>query len=202
MGLVRRQQHGDVTPPTPGDPAPAFLTDPDPVARRRAVQALPAAPDAVGTLVEHLRSEPDNAVRQAAFHALAAMNSAAAAEGAASLLTEPDAALRNGALEALSAMPEQAAALLDTLGQHADPDVRSFAILLAADLPPARAGTWLMALAEREEDPNVCAHLADALGGTGLPDAAAALAAIAARFPDSPFVRFAAETALRRLGSV
>ncbi|MFM7348641.1 MAG: HEAT repeat domain-containing protein [Erythrobacter sp.] len=198
MGLVRRSQ-GAAEPAPPPVP-PASLGDPDPSVRRRAVQALGAAPDAAARLASHLREEPDASVRDAAFLALAGLGTRAAAEAAASLLTEPDAALRSGAFEALGAMPAEAAALLAPLGHHADPDVRSFAILLAADLPPATSGAWLIDLASREEDPNVAAHCADALGGTGLAEAAGALRTIAARFADQPFVRFTAETALRRLG--
>lgn len=198
MGLVRRfPAPSDAPPPSQN---PARLDAPDPAERRRAVQALGDHPEAAARLVTLLRGEVDRAVREAAFLALAALATPEAAESAASLLTEPDAALRSGALEALAAMPQQAATLLEDLGHHPDPDVRSFAILIAADLPPQTSAAWLIALANREADPNVAAHCADALGNTALPAAAPALRTIAGRFADQPFVRFVAETALRRLG--
>ena len=198
MGLLKRI---DTTTSGEAPVPPPSLADPDPAVRRRAVQALCDAPDAVETLAWLLRTEPDNSVRQAAFLALSALDTPEAAASLAGLLAEPDPALRNGALEALAAMPLHAAGLLEPLGRNADPDIRSFAVLIATDLPSEAAGAWLIAMAEREADPNVCAHLAEALGGSGLAGAAAAIAAIADRFPDDAFLRFATETALRRLGS-
>lgn len=201
MGLLRRQQPGDTPASPPDGHREASLTAADPALRRQAVQDLAGEPGAVDTLIGLLRTESDHAVRQAAFSVLTAIGTAAAAQGAASLLGEADPALRNGALEVLSAMPQHALALLDPLGRHEDPDVRTFAILMAADLPADATGAWLIALAERETDPNVCAHLADALGGSGLPQAAAALEAIGARFTAHPFVAFAVQIGLRRIGA-
>jgi HEAT repeat protein len=201
MGLLRRNRREDVPDTSVFDQPAASLTDPDPARRRQAVQALGGEPGAVDTLIALVKAEPDNSVRQAAFCVLSALDCRAAAEGAASLLVEADPALRNGAHEVLAAMPQHALALLEPLGRHTDPDVRAFAILIAADLPAEAAGDWLIGLAHCEADPNVCAHLADALGGSGLPGAADALAAIAARFGDTPFVGFAVQIALRRLGA-
>lgn len=203
MGLMKATARRDAALPGEADLAPASITDPDPAIRRRAVQALGVAGnaegDAVETLVWLLRSEPDRSVRQAAFSALATNGSLEAAQATASLLADDDPALRNGALEALGAMPDAAAALLEPLGHHADPDVRSFAVLLAAGLHRAEACDWLIARAASEAEPNVAAHLAEALGGTGAPGAAAALEAIRARFAGSAYLGFAVDMALRRL---
>jgi len=151
-------------------------------------------------LLRVLRGEADRSVRQAAFSALAGIGSREAARAAATLLTEEDPALRNGALEALGAMPDAATVMLEPLGHHADPDVRSFAVLLAAGLHRAEACDWLIALAARENEPNVAAHLAEALGSTGAPGAIAALEAIRARFAGNAYLGFAIDMALRRLG--
>lgn len=177
----------------------ASLADPDPALRRQAVQALIGDPEGPRGLADLLQDEADPSVRQAAFLALTAIGTRAAAEAAASLLSHPDPALRNGAVEALAAIPDHAAALLDRLGQDADPDIRSFAVLLAADLPAPGAADWLLAIAGREGDANVCAHVAEALGGSLAPGARAALSAMAARFSGEPQVQFAIEIALRRL---
>lgn len=203
MGLLKAGGPGLAPPaaPAPAPVGPASLADPDPALRREAVHALVGAPDAVDRLVEVLAGETDHSVRQAAFIALAATGSRAAAEAAAALLADPDPVLRGGALEALAAMPVHAAALLEPLGRAADPDIRSFAVLLAADLPVAAGGAWLLALAERENDANVCAHLAEALGGSAADGAPAALAALAHRFPADAHLQFAVEIALRRLGA-
>jgi len=200
MGLLKAAGRAP-DPAAPASPAPS-LADPDPGLRRRAVQALAQDGDAVDKLLGVLRDETDKSVRQAAFTALAAIGSDAAVDALAGLLADPEAALRNGALEALGAMPAQAAALLDQLGRHEDPDVRSFAVLLAADLPQGEADAWLAALARSEADANVCAHLAEVLGQRGADEeGVAALHAIAARFAGSPFLRFAVDTALRQLSA-
>ncbi len=182
------------------DLAEASLTDPDPAQRRRAVQALAGEPDTIETLIWLLRGEADNSVRQAAFTVLAATEGLEAARGVATLLTDPDPALRNGAFETLAARPEEAAAMLVPLSHHADPDVRSFAVLLAAGLPGHAGAPFLIELAARETEPNVCAHLAEALGGSGAPEAGAALATLRAHHPDCAFIGFAVDLALRRLG--
>lgn len=168
--------------------------------RRRAVQALSGSEGNVGTLIDVLRQETENSVRQAAFIALATMNSGAAAEGVAALLCEADPALRNGALETLAAMPEHAGALLEPLGRHEDPDVRIFAVLLAGELAHIDTSSWLIDLAGREADPNVCSNLAEALGGAGVRAAIPALEGIAARFADQPFLVFSVDSAIQRLG--
>ncbi len=135
----------------------------------------------------------------AAFLLLASLNSREAARGVSVLLSDADAALRNGALETLAAMPEHAGPLLAPLGQDEDPDVRIFAVLLAAELQDPAAADWLLALAAHETDANVCSNLAEALGGTGRAEASDALAAIGARFAGDPFLGFAVDTALQRL---
>lgn len=198
MGLLKA---GSRSADAPAAAAPAAsLADPDPALRRQAVQGLVGDPDGPRRLAALLQDEAEGSVRQAAFLALAAIGTRDAAEAAAGFLSHPDPALRNGALETLGTMPENAAALLETLGQDADPDIRSFAVLLAADLPGPEAEAWLIAIAQRESDANVCAHIAEALGGSIAPGAHAALSAIAARFAGEPQLQFAIEIALRRLG--
>jgi len=198
MGLLKARSRMADTP-VAAAPIPT-LCDPDPARRRLAVQMTSGDPQAAARLVDLLHDEPERSVRQAAFLALATIGTRAAAEAVASLLSHPDPALRNGALETLAAMPDHAAALLDALGQDADPDIRSFAVLLAADLPGPDAGAWLVDLARRETDSNVCAHLAEALGGSAASGARSALSAMAARFAGEPHLQFAIDIALRRLG--
>ncbi|WP_408586091.1 HEAT repeat domain-containing protein [Novosphingobium sp.] len=199
MGLVKARAAGngaafDAAP----EDAPR-LDHPDAVQRRRAVQALAGDADCVDKLVTLLRVEKESLVRQAAFLLLASLNSREAARGVSVLLSDADAALRNGALETLAAMPDHAGPLLASLGQDEDADVRIFAVLLAAELQDPAAADWLVALAAHETDANVCSNLAEALGGTGRIEAAAALTAIGARFAGDPFLGFAVETALQRL---
>lgn len=179
--------------------APASLGDPDPGARRRAVHALAAAPGNEAALCRHLRAEPDVSVRETIHLALARLGTVDAASGLAELLGSEDAGLRNSALESLVAMPEAAAGLLRRLREAPDPDVRIFGAILAAELPFPWVGGWLAAMLAEEPDANVCAALTEALAEVGGREAAPALAALGARFPGEPFLRFAAEAALRRL---
>jgi HEAT repeat protein len=203
MGLMNAARRAEFALP-PGDPAQSDIADPDPAIRRRAVQALGAGGDAsdeaIETLLMVLRGETGRSVRQAAFCALAAIGSREAARAAASLLTEEDSGLRNGAFAALGAMPEAATAMLEPLGHHADPDVRSFAVLLAAGLHRAESDGWLIAMASRERDPNVATHLAAALCSTGALGAVAALETIRARFAGNAYLGFTIDMALRQLG--
>lgn len=203
MGLMKAVWGTDFAPPD-DDLALRGIADPDPAIRRLAVQALGAGEDASEEVIEMLlrvlRGETDRSVRQAAFSALAAIGSRDAARAAATLLTEEDPGLRNGAFTALGAMPDAATAMLEPLGHHAEPDVRSFAVMLAAGLHRTEACDWLIALAAREAEPNVAAHLAVALGSTGAPGAAAALETIRARFAGNAYLGFTIDKALRRLG--
>ncbi len=199
MGLVKARSGGNGATFDPAPEDAPRLNHPDAMMRRRAVQALAGDAASVEALVDLLRSESDSLVRQAAFLALASLNSPDAARAVCVLLSDADAALRNGALETLAAMPDHAAPLLDALGLDGDPDVRIFAVLLAAELEAPAATDWLIALAARERDANVCSNLAEALGGTGRAEAATALTTIGARFADDPFLGFAVETALERL---
>lgn len=203
MGLMNAARRAEFALPL-GGPARPDIADPDPAIRRRAVQALGAGGDAsdevIETLLRVLRGETGRSVRQAAFFALAAIGSREAARATATLLTEEDPGLRNGALEALGAMPDAATAILEPLGHHADPDVRSFAVLLAADLHRAQSDDWLIAMAAREVDPNVASHLAVALCSTGALGALAALETIRARFAGNAYLGFTIDVALRRLG--
>jgi HEAT repeat protein len=205
MGLMEPVHHA-VFAFSDTDAFATRIADPDPSVRLRAVAALGQSSgtgtgaDAVDTLLWVLRSEPDRRVRKAAFGALAAIGSRDAARAAATLLADEERALRKGALEALQAMPAAAAAMLVPLGHHPDPDVRSLAVLLAARLHRAEACDWLVTLAAREADPTVAAHLAEALGRSGQPDAAPALEGLRARFAGHAYLGFALDMALRRLG--
>jgi HEAT repeat protein len=205
MGLMKPVHHTVFAFSDP-DAFATHIADPDPAVRLRAVAVLGessgtgSGSGAVDTLLWVLRSEPDRSVRKAAFGALAAIGSRDAARAAATLLADEERALRKGALEALQAMPDAAVIMLVPLGHHTDPDVRSLAVLLAARLHRAEACDWLITLAAREADPTVAAHLAEALGRSGLPAAVPALEALRARFAGHAYLGFAFDMALRRLG--
>jgi HEAT repeat protein len=200
MGLLKANRTVQEEPTQAASALPLpELDDADPMQRRRAVRMRANEPDAVAALVGLLAKEEDNLVRQTAFLELAALNSDEAAMGVSELLSAADPALRNGALEALSTMPEHAVRLLEPLGQSPDPDVRIFAVLLANELHVESTTDWLMALAGREDDANVCSNLAEALGGTGREDVLPILQSIIDKFPQEPFLAFAAETAMQRI---
>ncbi|NBC37415.1 hypothetical protein GTZ99_12725 [Novosphingobium sp. FSY-8] len=200
MALLKAKAAENVAnPASQSGVSPASLDSDDPMERRRAVQQCVEEPNPVAALLGLLREEHENIVRQAAFTELAALGTSEAAQGLAELLSNADPALRNGALEALVAMPEQAMGLLAPLAFCDDPDVRIFAVMMANELPSERTADWLIALAAKEQDANVCSNLAEAIGGTGRRDALPVLQAIIERFPREPYLAFAAETAMTRI---
>jgi HEAT repeat protein len=202
MGLAKARPRASADlAEAPVDPTPprCRLEDPDPAIRRRAVHALAAEPGNEARLCRHLPLESDRSVRETILLSLVRLGTDEAASGLARLLASEEAVLRNGALESLAAMPEAAARLLDQLRAAADHDVRIFAVILAGGLPFAWIGDWLTAMLAEEQDPNVCAALAEALAETGDHRAVRVLEAMRARFPDEPFLQFVAETVIRRL---
>ena len=179
----------------------ADLTSSDANERRAAVEHLASRPGSEEELCRQLAQESDRSVRERILLALVGLGTVEAAEGLAELLTDEDPALRNGALESLSAMPDQAELLLDQLNGSADPDVRIFGLLLAADLPRARAQQWIARYLDDEEDANVCAAAAECLAQIGDEDAVAPLERLRKRFEHEPFVEFVCSAALAQLGA-
>lgn len=211
MGLVKAGNR-PVEPPAPeaAPPPPdlpdllAQVEDGDPAVRRRAARALGTVlgghPQAVPGLCERLGEEEDHAVRETLLLTLMGLRSRAVAEGLIPHLRSEDAGLRNAVIDALQKMPDAVAPCMEDILHDPDSDVRIFAVNVLAALPHPQGPEWLIDVVEHDDHLNVCVAAVDVLTEVGGPEAAAPLRRLLARFPDEPFLAFAVETALRRIG--
>lgn len=182
----------------------AELEAQNPAARRWAARDLVEAnPDAgaevSAVLLQRLEREDNPAVREAIFTGLTRLGDAVAVAGLVSCLRSEDATLRNEAIEALKQLPEAVAPMMHGLLQDADPDVRIFAVNVLESLRHPQVEAWLIAVIEQDPHVNVCATAVDLLGEVGSSAARSALEALRQRFVDEPYIRFAADLALKRI---
>jgi HEAT repeat protein len=205
MALVRRAA-GHTAGDAALDDAPygqqqwiADLASADAAIRRRAARALSELPDAVPALCGHLASERSLSVRSIILTGLIINKSPVVVEGLLPLLRSEDANLRNGAIEALQQMPTEVAPHVEAMLADSDSDVRIFAVDVLAALPHPMVPEWLCRVVTLDPHVNVCAAAVDALAEAGDADAIPALEALAERFSDVAFIRFAADAAIRRI---
>lgn len=178
----------------------AALDSPEGGQRRRAARDLVAFPEAGPLLCVHLGREPAASVRAVILTTLIRLKSPAVVEGLLPLLRSEDSALRNAAIEALQEMPDEVEPHVADLLADPDSDVRILAVNMLSLLPHPKAPDWLAEVVAREPHINVCAAAVDGLAEIGNESAVAPLQALAARFPEVPFIRFAAAAAIRRIG--
>lgn len=178
----------------------AALAAPEAGERRRAARELGAFPEAGPLLCAHLAREPAASVRAVILTTLIRLKSPAVVEGLLPLLRSEDSALRNAAIEALQEMPMEVEPHVADLLADPDSDVRILAVNMLSLLPHPKAPDWLAEVVAREAHINVCAAAVDGLAEIGNERAIAPLQALAARFPEVPFIRFAAAAAIRRIG--
>lgn len=204
MGLVKAER---TKPDTTAAEVPPDLPEllrrldgEDAVMRRGAARSLATRPEAAGALCDRLERESDPAVREVILLGLIALASPAVADRLIADLRTEDVGLRSGVIEALQAMPKAVAPNIETLLADADSDIRIFAVNILSKAPLPSASGWLIGVIEHDARVNVCAAAVDALAEIGGPEAVAPLRALAARFPGEPFLAFAIETALRRIG--
>lgn len=181
---------------TPGPGAVAQLADAAPDQRRRAAQALAGVAEALEPLAARLPVEPDAAVRDALFDALARIESAAAAEALIPLLASETADLRLGAVAALRRLSRFVAPRIEALLTDPDPDVRLMALDILSALPAPAPVSGLGLVLARETDVNVIVTALDRAAIFGAPDLVPAITAIRARHGDQDFVAFCCDHAL------
>lgn len=169
--------------------------------RRWAARDLAAHPEAAAALVGQLRSEPENSVRQVILTSLTQIGNDTAIQGLIDCLYLEDAMLRNAAIEVLKELPEQVAPFMGKLLQDPDPDVRIFAVDVLESLRHPRVEDWLIEVISQDPHVNVCATAVDLLGEVGSAQAKAALIALKQRFADEPYIQFASDLALKRIGA-
>ncbi|MER7006099.1 HEAT repeat domain-containing protein [Dactylosporangium sp. NPDC000555] len=198
MALVRRDS---TTAPDDDDPQVLGrrLTDPDAEIRRRAALGLDGVAEAVPALLARVPVETDPAAREAVLTTLAALDRADVAAGLVPHLASDDAALRTAVSGALAAMPASVPALLPALLANPDHDVRIMTAMVLADLPHPGAADWLAGIVATDTHPNVVAAAVDALLPMAGPGHVEVLAAVPARFPGDPFLRFTIDAALPAL---
>jgi HEAT repeat protein len=80
-----------------------------------------------------------------------------------------------------------------------DSDVRIFAVNVLAALPHPMVPAWLRRVVTVDPHVNVCAAALDALAEVGEPEDIPALEALAERFADVAFIKFAVDAAVRRI---
>jgi len=175
------------------------LSDPNPSARRWAAKDLVGCPGVSGGLVEQLRREQNASVREVILTTLTQRADEEAVAGLVECLRSEDASLRNEAIEAMKLLPDEVAPIMGRLLTDADPDVRIFAVNILESLRHELVEEWLREVIEHDPHVNVCATAVDLLGEVGTPYSQDALENLKSRFPDEPYIRFAADIALKRI---
>lgn len=175
------------------------LCDPSPTARRWAARDLADCPGSSGALVEQLEREQDRSVREIILTTLTQLGDEEAVNGLVNCLRSEDAGLRNEAIEAMKLLPDEVAPIMGMLLKDPDPDVRIFSVNILESLRHRQVEAWLIEVIEQDNHVNVCATAVDLLGEVGSSQASKALENLKARFPDEPYISFAADLALKRI---
>ena len=141
-------------------------------------------------------------LRETALTRLARLDGPFPAEALVLLMRKGDTALRNAAIETLGSLGERAVDALAPLFLDADAgaDARIYALTALALIASARAARLALEVALSDSDVNVCAAAIDVVAESGVRAMATALDKVAARFPERPYLAFAAEAAQHRLG--
>ena len=198
MALVRKHPSASAPADATEDPR-AALDGPSAAGRRDAARRLASDPGAADLLAARLDHEADASVREAILAALGRIGSEAAVEHLFGLLGSEDVWLRNAAIETLAGLDGAVIGALDRALADPDSDRRIFAVNVLVSLRhPAAADYARRALAE-DAHVNVVAAAIDVLAEIGTPEMAPEIEAAAARFPDAPFLHFAARAAQRRI---
>ncbi|MEY4766288.1 MAG: hypothetical protein RI907_2961 [Pseudomonadota bacterium] len=175
------------------------LYDNDPGTRRWAARDLASFPEAGTALAQRLLVELDHSVREVIFTTLTRIGGVAVVDGLLPLLRSEDANLRNGTIEVLSSLPEAVGPRVEALLHDEDPDVRIFTLNLLGDLKHADVHRWLKEVLQQEQHVNVVAAAIEVLAEVGSPKVLPVLAEARRRFPDDPFIGFAADMAQKRI---
>ncbi len=185
---------------TTGDHLAQELQGAEASGRRLAARGLANHPDYWQVLLERLPCETDHSVREALFCSLESLGGQAVVDGLIELLRSDEAHLRNGAIEVLQAQPEFTGQRIDQLLQDTDSDVRIFAIDILQTLVHPRAPQWLRQIFQHEEHPNVLGAAVDRATEIGDPSMREDLLNLRTRVADTPYLVFAIDLALKRIG--
>ncbi|WP_407527917.1 HEAT repeat domain-containing protein [Methylobacterium oryzisoli] len=198
MALVRRKPVAAAQEVEPADPREALRAG-SAAERRAAARALAGDRAASRDLAGRLSVEADDSVREAILAALGRIGTPEAVDHLIGLLGSEDVWLRNAAIETLQVMDAEVLEALTRALSDPESDRRIFTVNVLVSLRhPEAAALALRALAE-DDHVNVCAAALDVLAEIGTPETIPAIDAAVARFPDEPFLRFAARAAKRRI---
>lgn len=181
------------------------LHDANPQSRRWAAHDLSemASSDqdaASCALLAQLQHEQNAPVREAIFTSLTRIGDTTAVNGLVACLSSEDTVLRNEAIEALKQLPLEIAPIMQQLLHAQEPDQRIFAVNVLESLRHPNVEQWLIDVITHDTHINVCATAVDLLGEVGSKAAKPALIALRKRFADEPYMCFATDLALKRLG--
>jgi HEAT repeat protein len=179
----------------------AQLSHPDPAPRRWAARDLMNFRHASAALVNRLRCEDDMSVREIILTSLARLGDLTAVNGLVACLRSEDAQTRNEAIEAMKALPSEMAPIMGNLLADEDPDVRILALSILEAFPHPKVEGWLIEVIKHDPAVNVCGAAVDLLTEVGSTAAHDALRRLKHRFPDEPYIQFAADLALQRIVS-
>lgn len=208
MALVKvKSPVAEVNGPDRGyDVLVAELWSAEPGTRRAAVRDLAAlagrddlAAGIARALCDRLDVELSPSVRATIMVRLVQIGTPEVAVRLTEHLHSDDVQLRNAAIEALQEMPAAVVPLLDRLLADEDSDVRIFAVNILAILPNDEAPEWLARVVRTDPHVNVCTAALDGLVEVGATGMIADIEQLVARFPGNAFMRFAVDTAVRKI---
>jgi HEAT repeat protein len=175
------------------------LEDTDPTVRRWAARDLVECPDAAPALAARLVVERDLSVREVIFSTLVEMGVPSSIDTLIECLRSDDASLRNEAVEAMKQLPDVVAPFMSRLLADPDPDTRIFSVNVLESLRHPNVEAWLIDVVTGDPHVNVCGTAVDLLAEVGTENAAEAIDALKARFPDEPYIQFSADIAMNRI---
>lgn len=165
--------------------------------QRLAALAESASPERfVALLVE----EADPLVRERALTHMVRLDGAFPARALALLIGADDTELRNAAIETLGALGNRAIDALAPLLADVRVDLRIYALTALAQVESPSAAALALHVALNDPDVNVCCAALDVIASGGGRNEAARLDEVVARFPDCPYLAFAAQTSKARIG--
>ncbi len=173
----------------------------DPAVRQSVARSLGGDHRAIEALCARFIAETDLPTREALAVSIIRTGGAVAVERLLPILSSDDAALRNTVIEILQALPADVAPHMERLLDHADSDVRIFAVNVLEALRHPKVEDWQNAVITAVRQYNVVGTALDLLGEVGTEAAMPALARVTTRFGDEPFLRFAAANAVKRIGA-
>lgn len=197
MALVRK--HPVSEPQAALEDPRTALEGPTAAGRRDAARRLAADPETAGMLAARLDRDADTSVREAILAALGRIGTAAAVEHLFARLGSEDVWLRNAAIETLAGMDAAVVDALDRALADPDSDRRIFAVNVLVSLRHPAAAIYARRVLAADAHVNVVAAAIDVLAEIGTPEMVPEIEAAAARFPDAPFLHFAARAARRRI---